>query len=139
FVLNAAGSNFGSLFLNLKPYPLRRQPATKIETETGEVFIGELAKETADELELRLPNASSKVIAVREIKERSPFALSSESIANRLREEFAKKIDGAMVAVFGPPPVRGVGRAGGFTIMIEDRGDFGPQELQKQTDNLVRL
>jgi multidrug efflux pump len=92
FVLNAAGSNFGSLFINLKPYPLRRDPD-----------------------------------------------LSSDSIANKLREECAKKIDGAMVAVFGPPPVRGVGRAGGFTIMIEDRGDFGPQELQKQTDNLVQL
>jgi multidrug efflux pump len=92
FVLNAAGSNFGSLFINLKPYPLRRDPD-----------------------------------------------LSSEEIAKRLREEFAKKIDGAMVAVFGPPPVRGVGRAGGFSIMIEDRGDFGPQELQKQTESLARL
>jgi multidrug efflux pump len=43
-----------------------------------------------------------------------------------------------MVAVFGPPPVRGVGRAGGFTLMVEDRGDFGPVGLQQQTDNLVR-
>jgi multidrug efflux pump len=92
FVLNAAGSNFGSLFLNLKPYEERRDPE-----------------------------------------------LSSDAIANQLRQEFAKKIDGAMVAVFGPPPVRGVGRAGGFSIMIEDRGDFGPQILQEQTDNLVRL
>ena len=33
---------------------------------------------------------------------------------------------GARCAVFGPPPVRGVGRAGGFTIMVEDRGDVGP-------------
>ena len=32
--------------------------------------------------------------------------------------------------IFGPPPVRGVGRAGGFMVMIEDRGDLGPQALQ---------
>ncbi len=32
----------------------------------------------------------------------------------------------AQIAVFGPPPVRGVGRAGGFTMMVEDRGDVGP-------------
>src|SRR5205823_12529809 len=76
FVLNAAGSNFGSLFINLKPYPERRDPAT-----------------------------------------------SSDAIANHLRAEFGKVKD-AMVAVFGPPPVRGVGRAGGFAIMIEDRGDL---------------
>jgi multidrug efflux pump len=90
FVLNAAGSNFGSLFVNLREYPLRRDSE-----------------------------------------------LSSESIANNLRQEFAKEIKEAQVAVFGPPPVRGVGRAGGFALMVEDRGDAGPQELQKQTDNLV--
>ena len=38
--------------------------------------------------------------------------------------------------MFGPPPVRGVGRTGGFKIMIEDRGDVGLQTLQGQTDNL---
>ena len=41
--------------------------------------------------------------------------------------------------IFGPPPVRGVGRAGGFMIMIEDRGDLGPRPLQAQTENLVEL
>ena len=41
--------------------------------------------------------------------------------------------------IFGPPPVRGVGRAGGFMVMIEDRGDLGPQALQAQTENLVEL
>jgi multidrug efflux pump len=34
--------------------------------------------------------------------------------------------------------VRGVGRAGGFAIMIEDRGDLGPAELQKQVEKLTR-
>ena len=48
------------------------------------------------------------------------------------------EIPEAQVAVFGPPPVRGVGRAGGFTIMIEDRGDVGPQALQQETDNITR-
>jgi multidrug efflux pump subunit AcrB len=90
FVLNAAGANFGSLFVNLKDYPLRRDPG-----------------------------------------------LDSDSIANRLRAEFGRQITDANVAVFGPPPVRGVGRAGGFALMVEDRGDFGPAELQRQTENLV--
>ncbi len=92
FVLNAAGSNFGSLFVNLNNYPLRREPS-----------------------------------------------LSSDAIAQSLRVQFAKEIPDAMVAVFGPPPVRGVGRAGGFAVMIEDRGDFGPAALQAQIDNLSRI
>jgi multidrug efflux pump len=91
FVLNAAGSNFGSCFINLKPYPERRDPS-----------------------------------------------LSSDAIANSLRQQFAREIFDANVAVFGPPPVRGVGRAGGFALMIEDRGDFGPAKLQTETENLVR-
>jgi multidrug efflux pump len=91
FVLNAYGSNFGSMFINLDDYYNRRDPA-----------------------------------------------LASDVIAARLWKEFAETISDAQVAVFGPPPVRGAGRAGGFAFMIEDRGDLGAQELQKQTENLVR-
>ena len=41
--------------------------------------------------------------------------------------------------VFPPPPVRGVGRAGGFALMVEDRGDLGPTALQKETEKLVAV
>jgi multidrug efflux pump subunit AcrB len=91
FVLNAAGSNFGSCFVNLKDYSQRRDPE-----------------------------------------------LSSDSIAAKLRKEFAQDVFDANVAVFGPPPVRGVGRAGGFALMVENRGDLSFQELQAQTDHLVQ-
>jgi multidrug efflux pump len=91
FVLSAAGSNFGSMFINLNDYAERRDPD-----------------------------------------------LSGEAIANKLRQAFAREVHGALVAVFGPPPVRGVGRAGGFALMVEDRGDAGPIALQAQTENLIR-
>src|SRR5207302_6367399 len=65
-------------------------------------------------------------------------SLSSDAIAQSLREQFAREIFGASVAVFPPAPVRGVGRAGGFAMMVEDRGDFGPRALQEQTENLAR-
>jgi multidrug efflux pump len=90
FVLGTSASNFGSMFINLNPYPERRDPE-----------------------------------------------LASEAIANQLRAKFADITD-ASVAVFGPPPVRGVGRAGGFAVMIEDRGDFGPQVLQKHVESLIQ-
>jgi multidrug efflux pump len=89
FALSATGSNFGSMFINLRPYAQRR---------------------TAD--------------------------LASGVIVNNLMEEFGKITD-AMIQVFPPPPVRGVGRAGGFAFVVEDRGDAGPLELQKQTDELI--
>ena len=58
---------------------------------------------------------------------------------NKLRGQFGRAIPEAMIAIFGPPPVRGVGRAGGFMLMIEDRGDLGSTALQKEVENLVRL
>ena len=35
-----------------------------------------------------------------------------------------------MVSVFGAPPVPGIGMAGGFKLMVEDRGDLGLPALQ---------
>jgi multidrug efflux pump len=76
-------------------------------------------------------------INLKDYKDRRDPSTSSEAIANTLRKRFGEEIQEAMVQVFGPPPVRGVGRAGGFAIMIEDRGDLGPEKLQKQVDNLA--
>ncbi|HEV7998723.1 MAG TPA: efflux RND transporter permease subunit [Planctomycetaceae bacterium] len=90
FVLNAFGSNFGSMFVNLDDYADRRD-----------------AERSAD------------------------------SIANQVRAG-AAQIQEAQIFVFGPPPVRGAGRAGGFTMMVEDRGDLGPKVLQEETEHLVK-
>ena len=38
-------------------------------------------------------------------------------------------IKDAVVIVVNPPPVQGLGAAGGFKLMVEDRGDHTPQEL----------
>jgi hydrophobe/amphiphile efflux-1 (HAE1) family protein len=39
-------------------------------------------------------------------------------------------IQDALIFVVQPPPVSGIGNAGGFRMMIEDRGGAGPQALQ---------
>jgi len=48
-----------------------------------------------------------------------------------------KKIKDARVFVIPPPPVRGLGTAGGYKFLVQDRGGFGSKELQKATDELV--
>jgi multidrug efflux pump len=67
---------------------------------------------------------------------RSP-KLSADAIAAELRKKFASGAPEAQVNVFGAPAVPRLGRAGGFRIMIEDRGDVGPDVLQGQTDNFI--
>ena len=69
-------------------------------------------------------------------KRRSP-ELSAEAIAATLRRNCAKEIPEAVFTILPAPPVRGVGRTGGFMFMVEDRGDLGLQTLQEQTDNLA--
>ena len=46
-------------------------------------------------------------------------------------------IKDAVVIVVNPPAVQGLGAAGGFKLMVEDRGDHTPQELADATNTLV--
>jgi len=63
--------------------------------------------------------------------------LSAQAISKRLYAQFSK-IQEAIVLVFPPPPVRGMGNAGGFKMQVEDRsGQNTPQQLQAVVDNLM--
>lgn len=63
--------------------------------------------------------------------------MTAMAIAARLKQEFAD-IPEALVLVFPPPPVRGVGSAGGFKMLIEDRSGQGtPQQLQEVTAKVI--
>ncbi|MFO0951262.1 MAG: efflux RND transporter permease subunit [Isosphaeraceae bacterium] len=64
-------------------------------------------------------------------------SLYGDAVAENLRKNFAAKLPGAMITVLPPPPIRGVGRAGGFKLMVEDRGDNPPAVLQEAAENLL--
>ena len=46
-------------------------------------------------------------------------------------------IQEAFIIVIQPPPVRGIGTAGGFKMMVEDRRGRGPEALEAATGELV--
>jgi HAE1 family hydrophobic/amphiphilic exporter-1/multidrug efflux pump len=54
-------------------------------------------------------------------------------------EFFAKTahIKEALVLAFGPPPIFGLGNAGGFEFYIQNRGEGGPQRLFEVTQQLL--
>ena len=64
--------------------------------------------------------------------------LTADAIAAALRARFYKELPEANAFVFPSPPVRGLGNAGGFRLMLEDRGDEGLDALQAQADTLIR-
>jgi multidrug efflux pump len=89
-MLQSNGSNFGSIFVILKPFDQRRD------------------------------------------KE-----LSANTVMLKLRALVAQEMRDAKVGIYGAPPVPGIGRGGGFKLMVEDRGSLGMEELQRATDSLV--
>ena len=56
--------------------------------------------------------------------------------AGAVRQRLAG-IKDAFVLVINPPPVQGLGSAGGFKMMVEDRNNLGPQALANATNALV--
>jgi multidrug efflux pump len=61
--------------------------------------------------------------------------LSAGAIAGKLQQKFGG-IEEAFIAIFPPPPVRGLGTTGGFKLQIEDRGDLGYEELAAVVDKV---
>jgi multidrug efflux pump len=82
-------------------------------------------------------NFGSMFVILDEFSKRERPDLSGDAIQGKLRSLFEKEVPEAMITVLGPPPVRGVGRAGGFKLLVEDRGDLGPRALQKEAETIV--
>jgi len=82
-------------------------------------------------------NFGSMFIILDEFANRKTPELSGEQILAALRERVAANVPEAVVNIFMPPAVSGLGRMGGFKLMVEDRSDAGLLALQAQTDNLV--
>ena len=82
-------------------------------------------------------NFGSMFIILDDFEHRREPLLSSDAIVTRLRKQLQSEIPEALVMIFPPPAVSGLGRAGGFKVMIESRGDVSLSDLQKYTDSLV--
>ncbi len=63
-------------------------------------------------------------------------ALSQEKIVAGLNRDLSA-IQEALVFVLIPPPIRGLGQAGGFEMIVEDQKDLGLEELQRATFEMV--
>ena len=82
-------------------------------------------------------NFGSMFIILDGFEDRQTPELYSDEIIAKLRGAIGKGVPEAQVNIFGAPAVSGLGRAGGFRIMIEDREDVGPKMLQGQTENFI--
>jgi len=88
-------------------------------------------------LNANAPNFASMYVMLDEFHRRTSSELSGDAIAIKLKETLLREVSEGEITVFGAPPVEGLGTAGGFKIVIEDRGDAGLTELQAVTDRVV--
>jgi multidrug efflux pump len=88
-------------------------------------------------LNANAPNFGSMYVMLADFHHREGKDLSGEAIAARLEHTLQTEIPEGLVNVFGAPPVEGLGTAGGFKVILEDRGDSGLFALQDVTDQVI--
>lgn len=78
-----------------------------------------------------ISNVGGMFVILKPFKERKGKpGLSAPAVAKKLREVYREKILSANVAVFGVPPIDGLGSTGGFKLQVQDRASVGPRGLE---------
>ncbi len=62
--------------------------------------------------------------------------LHADAVIKSLQQRLAQ-VEGAHIAVFAPPPIRGMSTVGGFKLQIQDRTNAGIEALQGTVNELI--
>ena len=81
-------------------------------------------------------NTAAVFLPLEDFKIRKEKGLKYEELLGTISGTLGQ-IDDAIVLVIPPPSVRGIGNAGGFRMMIQDRANLGTDELVKATNALA--
>jgi multidrug efflux pump len=76
------------------------------------------------------PSAGIVFVTLKPFEQRTTADLSGFAISQKLQAKFAG-IGNAMIAIFPPPPVNGLGTIAGFKLQVEDRTDQGNEALDR--------
>lgn len=83
------------------------------------------------------PSWGTMFVILDDFEHRKGEKLQAAYIIKELNEKFYAKVMGCKAAVFGAPPVPGLGQSGGFQLQVEDRQGLGLQALQEVTETIV--
>jgi multidrug efflux pump len=88
-------------------------------------------------LNANAPNFGAMYVMLEDFHHREKPELHGDVISDKLQKELQHEIIEGLVNVFSAPPVEGLGTAGGFKIVIEDRGDTGLDSIQQNAERVV--
>jgi multidrug efflux pump len=81
-------------------------------------------------------NAGIVFLTLKPFEQRQQPSLAAGAIAGQLNQQFAA-ISEAVIAMFPPPPVQGLGTIGGFKLQIEDQAGLGYEALDRATKEFL--
>lgn len=82
-------------------------------------------------------NAATIFVMLENWADRKAPGLSAQALVQRFNEMAYFEIPEARCFAVLPPAIPGLGESSGFEVMLEDINNYGPQELQKMTDELM--
>lgn len=82
-------------------------------------------------------NAGTIFVILKNWSERKAASESAQSLVNAFNGRAAEAIPEARTFAVLPPAIPGLGQSSGFEVMLEDINNYGPQELQRMTDELM--
>lgn len=84
------------------------------------------------------PNAAVSFLPLEDAKDRAARGRDANTIAAEMRAAVGD-INEAQVFIIPPPPVRGIGRGGGYKMYVQDQSGAGLEALSEVTDKMVEL
>ena len=82
------------------------------------------------------PNGGAIFVPMKNFAERAKRGATVEKVLGELQGSLGQ-IQDAVIFMVAPPPVRGIGRGGGWKIYVQDRQGRGVHALEQATQNLV--
>ncbi|MCJ8157940.1 efflux RND transporter permease subunit [Sphingomonas sp. LaA6.9] len=83
------------------------------------------------------PNIGTVFSALPSLYRKHIPGINAATMVKTLQAKFDAQIKDAVVVTIMPPTVQGLGNAGGFKAMLEDRAGLGPEALAKAANDLA--
>lgn len=117
-----------------------QQVMAKIETLAGKVAGVHHTVALAGQsllLNANAPNFGSMYVMLDDFHDRIKSHRTADIVAEELRNLFLSEVENADVNILGAPPIEGLGTAGGFRIVVQDRGDNGLNMLESVSQSII--
>ena len=117
-----------------------QQVMAKIETLAGRVSGVHHTVALAGQsllLNANAPNFGSMYVMLDDFHDRIKSHRTADIVAEELRNLFLSEVENADVNILGAPPIEGLGTAGGFRIVVQDRGDNGLNMLESVSQSII--